>query len=998
MRIHRLTLRGIGPFKNEQTVDVDEVGQQGLFLLDGPTGVGKSTVVDAIVFALFGSPATEQGVERMVSDFLGEDIAKGGRPYVELTFSVPTGTFRVHREPAAPYTNRNGKADRHNATAQLWRLANEAAGDGEMVANKPEEVGREIADLLGLNRGQVLSTIVLAQGEFATFLRAKSDERRAILQSVFKTERYERLQTVLVRARKDAYGRRNEALQAMTTAVAVLDGAAGLGVDPEVFTQEYRRDPEAGQALVDRRVEELGLVAQRLEAELAALETWRADAAASLARATERSKGVELKRALLEKRRELDAVAAEITALDSQVADAREARTVGVAFDAWRAKGPAADAARRRAEDLLHSLPDAERDMSAAELDALLAGVIEDKAALQAFLAVEAGLDGQGARLKLLVDEVETLRRAIDGDEEVLRELPARLTALTGECETLAPVASGLEAARLQVEIAEKDVRTLMLVEGLREEVQELSRNAEKAGELATAAAGVLDAARAKYQDGLAAELAQTLIDDQPCPVCGSQEHPMPARPAVDHVSADRLAVLEDERQALSDLAVEARQRVAAASAALQTRGAQLGGRDHEAVNQAQHRAKLSFAEAEDAQCRLTVAQKSITVLLAQQRELAERVAAHKEDLAKASEKHRNLAEWLAEETGRVNRARLGFDSVAARDRHLAARKRVLEDVKSARARQETAAAAAADAHRAYTGALHDSRFAGEAEFLAAVRAPEWIENSAALVKEHWEDVAAVKGQLESEQLRDVDETETFDLAALEAAADRAKAAADACRGDHVKALDVHAKAKLHGGAVRARWSDYSEVERGTRPVIRIANLVTAEKENLHKIPLANYVVMRRFADVVDAANTHLADMSDGRYRLATTGGAAGRELKIGLGLEVFDDRTDAPRGPGTLSGGETFYVSLALALGLADVVQSESGGVSLETLFVDEGFGSLDAETLDSVMNVLTRLGRGQRTVGLISHVEELKRRIPDRVEIHRPDPNGPSEIKPCL
>jgi exonuclease SbcC len=197
---------------------------------------------------------------------------------------------------------------------------------------------------------------------------------------------------------------------------------------------------------------------------------------------------------------------------------------------------------------------------------------------------------------------------------------------------------------------------------------------------------------------------------------------------------------------------------------------------------------------------------------------------------------------------------------------------------------------------------------------------------------------------------------------------------------------------------VEAAWTVVEQTDSATAPLIRLADLANGDSANHHHIELRTYVVMRRFAEVVDAANTHLASMSDGRYRLEATGGGVGLERKIGLALHVYDDRTDAARTPGTLSGGETFYVSLSLALGLADVVQAEAGGVSLETLFVDEGFGSLDAETLDTVMNVLTRLGRGSRTVGLISHVEELKRRIPDRIEIHRPDPNGPSQIKARL
>jgi exonuclease SbcC len=998
MRIHKIVLRGIGPFKSEQIVDVDEVGQQGLFLLDGPTGVGKSTVVDAIVFALFGSPATDDGKERMVSDYIGDDIPKDGRPFVELTFSVSSGTFRVRREPTVPYVTRNGRSAERNATAQLWRLPNETAGDGESVANKPDEVGREIADLLGLNRDQVLSTIVLAQGEFATFLRAKSEQRRAILQSVFRTERYERLQQALVGARKDAFAQRRESKEALVQALAVMNDAASLGVESAAFAEEYIKDPGAAQVLLDQSVRQLGRDAEKLGAELADLERSSAKAADALAEAVRQSDDVERKRTLLEKRAALDSEATEVAKLDGEVAEARAAAVVKPAHDTQRARAEAAQSAARAVRDLLHALPEGERDSSVAELDALLTGIVEDKAALQALLSVEAGLGGKRARLKALADEVGTLRGAIDRDEGMLRGLPEKIDALTADCETLTPVARGLEAAQLRLKAADQDVAELARIEALRERVAALSRNAEKADALAAAAELALEAARAKYLEGLAAELAQNLEDHQPCPVCGSHEHPSPARPGEDHMSADGVKLKDDEWSMLLGQAVDARQAAAVASAELQTKEAHLGGRDHDAVNEAQQWAKQCVAEAEEAQGSLLLAQKRRMDLQSRQQELTEAVARHKERLAAAAQKHENLLEVISEDSSTVDTARMGFDTVAERDRALGVRRRVLEEVKAARVKQESAVSAATAAHEAFRAALRDSRFVGEADFLAAVRDAQWVEKAVVRVKEHGEAIAGVVGQLESEQLRAVDETRTFDLDGLKVAAKGAKAAADACRESRAQADRVLAKATEHNEAVGARWSAYETVERETRPVIRIANLVTGEKENLHRIPLANYVVMRRFVEVVDAANTHLADMSDGRYRLAATGDAAGKELKIGLGLEVFDDRTDAPRGPSTLSGGETFYVSLALALGLADVVQSEAGGVSLETLFVDEGFGSLDAETLDSVMNVLTRLGRGQRTVGLISHVDELKRRVPDRVEIHRPTPNGPSEIKPQL
>lgn len=178
-------------------------------------------------------------------------------------------------------------------------------------------------------------------------------------------------------------------------------------------------------------------------------------------------------------------------------------------------------------------------------------------------------------------------------------------------------------------------------------------------------------------------------------------------------------------------------------------------------------------------------------------------------------------------------------------------------------------------------------------------------------------------------------------------------------------------------------------------PVLRTAALANAGQGNESTTTLATYVLVRRFEDVVAAANDRLRTMSDGRYALERIDEKEGgqRSRRAGLGLQVLDQLTETPRDPRTLSGGETFYVSLCLALGLADVVRSEAGGIELGTLFVDEGFGSLDPDTLDAVMGELGRLREGGRAVGIVSHVAELKDRIAERIEVRRL-PSGASTL----
>ncbi len=995
MRIHSLRLRGIGPFQHEQRIDVDEVGRQGLFLLDGPTGAGKSTIVDAIVYALFGQTATEDGQDRMVSDFLGEDVPKDDRPFVELVFSTNAGAFRVRREPKSPYINRNGNAAHHNPTARLWRLPSEAAATaGDLLASGNQEVGHEILALLGLNRDQVLSTMVLAQGQFATFLRAKSEDRRAILQSVFNTGPYERLQSALLEERKEAFQLRGEAKGRFGTAVAVFLREAEIAGDAEEYAGAYRRDPQAQQALVDARIEELRLAASTLEEQLARLEESSNRAAREFADAQDTSRRAAEKRALLARLQTLNAQVAETDALRAEIERAGDAELLAVVHRNLRSRESELEERASRAKSLALRLPESEHELGPEDLHEEINSVVAQRAGFREALDAELGLPTLAKRLAELDLAVGKLTESIAKDKAVLDGLPARIEALEGESEKVSAVASGLESARQELKGTQEGADILAAVEELAAKANSDESRADEARRAAVAADARLSSARARYREGIAAELADGLADGDPCPVCGSAEHPRVAGRGTDHVSADDLERLDADWRALDGTWHRAKSDLAGTMSALAGKREALGDRDRDSIDLAKRRAGQKVRESKAAQERQVEISTELRQLRNQRQTLADTLADANAKLAGSSRDREHLDDQIRQDMGRISAGRGDFDTVSARLDHLKARQDLLELVRAARQDEATARASFALAHDEFDAALVSSPFPDEAQFLAAVRDHDWITTSEQRVHQHGKDMQEVQAGLASDRLKDVDESQQFDLAALSQAADSAKESAQACSRRAATATKARDDAADAAGQLRTAWDGYRRIDQATRPIIRLANLVNGDQDNLHRIKLATYVVMRRFGDVVDAANSHLTEMSDGRYRLEVAG-AVGGERKMGLGLNVYDDRTDAPRSPTTLSGGETFYVSLSLALGLADVVQSEAGGVSLETLFVDEGFGSLDAETLDTVMNVLTRLGRGHRTVGLISHVEEMKRRVTDRVEIHRPDPHGPSQIK---
>ncbi len=989
MRIHALTLRGIGPFAHRQHIDFDALGEQGLFLLDGPTGVGKSTVVDAIVFALFGSPATEDGQDRMVSDFLGHDIKKADRPFVELTFSTSEGTFRVHREPKSPYLNRKGEIALHNASVRLTRLPNETAPDGELVSTSAPEVGNEVTRLLGLNRDQVLSTIVLAQGQFARFLKARTEDRRAILQSVFNTQRYEQVQNALVDARKAANVWREDCRRVLTESLSAFVEAAGLQVDHRELAEQY----PASHAVLDERVTELGAQAQQAgtTADLLTLTAQRA--ATDLVEGKQRLAAITSKRELLHQHAALQREQAEVQQVQAQIDAARAASLVAASETAALARARELERAQRELREVLTDLDSHERELRADDLDELVVAIAEQVTALAEPLAVELGLADRRAHRDEQHQHAETLARSIAAAQEELAQLPEQIAALQVQHEQLRQVAATLPVAQKDLADVEAAQDLMVRVDGLRDALAKAKEHHAQAADIERVAEDALLAARRQHREGLAAELALTMREGEACPVCGSGEHPRPARAGQGHVSAEQVQALDDQWRRDNRSLQIASSEMASLLAEVQSKEELLTWTDREEVHLACKTAAERVDQAQQAARDMASVTTALTQRQSRLQELWERRAHEREQQSAATQRLLQLRTQLEFDEQRVHDARAGFACVAARDAHLRARRHLIKSAADARRAEETIAHSWRDAADQYEQALSASPFPDELSYLAAKQSAEWVTANATRVRNHGEAWQSVLDQLAA--MLDVDETEQVDLAALQVAADSAAAQANAAVAAHGQLSLAHERTMATMQRVQSAWAACETAVAQTAAIIRLADLASGGRSNLHGIKLATYVVKRRFAEVVDAANTHLAVMSDGRYRLETSDGPDGPGRTHGLGLNIYDDRTDAPRGPSTLSGGETFYVSLSLALGLADVVQSEAGGITIDTLFVDEGFGSLDSETLDTVMNVLTRLSRGHRTVGLISHVDEMKRRIPDRVQIHRPDPNGPSEVR---
>lgn len=1032
MRLHTLTLQAVGPFAGRHTVDFAALSAGGLFLLEGPTGAGKSTVIDAVVFALYGKVASAAASEdRLRSAFAGEDV----ETVVDLVLETGAGVYRVRRTPAYDRPKRRGSGTvRQQATVKLWRLtAVPASGepddaDGELLSTRLDEAGAELARVVGLDRAQFVQTMVLPQGEFAAFLRADPEQRRGLLQRIFGTEVYDRLQQRLQELGREASRAVTEARGRVQECAARFAGASGADDDGVAELRDAAaEDPSTVAALVEER-----LGALRAEA-AAAEETARAAArrAATVRAATDeagrRLRLVRRRTSLVVERERLAAAA------DQHAADLRRldrARRAAVVRPALRGLDEARAASAGAEKELRAALDAAPGGLAPADTDVALAdATLPDSlaaerdtgaalvATLRRVVALEDGLPARRRELDRLRDRQAARARAIADADEVLAARPTERQALLAELDDATGLAATEPARARDVADAEAvlaAVRDLRAAEG---ELAEATR--QRAGAAAVAGVAVQEEARLRTArlEGFAGELAAGLTDGEPCPVCGAAEHPRPAPLGADHVREEDVAAAEDRRRAAE---ADVRERDAAVvalterCAALRERvGATTSPRDdaemqrHAEDEVARRRTLLAEARAAaGTRDRLRDAVADHDRVTEELRAGRSRLA---DELAEAAHALTRAQEELDRDAAEVAEARAGHPTVVARQGAEQARVDAADAVRDALARHAQAGRVAADREAELRLLLVEHGFAAEAEGDAGTTA----EDAARAAVAASGDVAAVERAVEAhrtavalveEGLRDPELVDLGDegpdalairLAELESALAEATATADAAGAAHGSVRDRLDRAADAAQHVVEGVAGLSAAERDAAPVLRMARLAGGtDADNAAALSLATYVLVRRFEDVVAAANERLREMSDGRYELERSDEREDvRSRRTGLAMRVLDHTTGSARDPRTLSGGETFYVSLCLALGMADVVMAEAGGVELGTLFIDEGFGTLDPHTLDAVLAELGRLRAGGRVVGVVSHVETLKQAVAERIEVRR-RPDGSSTL----
>lgn len=991
MRLHTLSLRAFGPYADEQVIDFDRLASSGLFLLEGPTGAGKTTILDAITFALYGGlSADSAGSDRLHSDFAAPDA----EPSVTLEFSLRGVRYRIRRVPEHQRLKRRG----HGFTTQPMQVHLERREEQawtSLSASKAE-VGAMVTEAVGLSREQFTQVMLLPQGEFARFLRCGDDERRALLTKLFGTELYDRITAELER-------RRTEALRAREAAKAVIDAAVSAAAEAAGLDTADREELCALPA-PDRAVR-LKEIAAELAAAVTAAEDELTAAQAGLAAAAEAS---EQARSQASRMTRLTAALAKLQAHEdtragyqqqaARLAAARRAEPVRPLLAAATEAQAAAGVARAELLRLV-STPSAELLAGRGSQEAAQRAeqTAQQAAELQHLVDEEAGLAGQQADLAALEQAAERAAAAVTGLAAARSALPERIRSLEAECAQARTAAAGAGSARTRLETVTSQLAAARRVAELEPEAAAALADAQAAvdrhQELVDAHQALVEA----RLSGMAAELAGQLADGAPCPVCGSPAHPAPACADADAVSSQDV---EAARLARDDAAAE-RDRLereyAEVSRELAGCRAVADGRSVAELAAEKDQLTATITAAERAAQEVTRLEAELAAARQEQDTIGASLLAAEKEAAELSGQAAALREALTRLACRLAAAAGDHPSVAARQAALqaaAAQDRAL----AAALERLSAALAAQDKARAHAEAEAAGQgFATLAEAQAAVLGPGEQARLAADVSSWEATLASLTAAAGDPELAGLDpaaaqqvQQAAADAAAALAQAQEAQAAARDRRG---KARDRADRFTRRQAEVQRAEEDHERLTERTEPVIRLAGLAKGT-EGHRRVALTTYVLRHWFSQVVAAANVRLSAMSAGRYELRRTDEAQSRRARSGLTLSVIDRHTGEERSPASLSGGETFYTSLALALGLADVVKAEAGGVELDTLFIDEGFGSLDSATLDQVMAVIDELRDRGRVVGIVSHVADLKDRVPERLEVRRL-PDGSSAVR---
>lgn len=1012
-----LTIEAFGPYRDSVTLDFSQLENHSMFLISGPTGAGKTSILDAMVYALYGEPSGE--VRK--TDAIRSDFAEPKRmTRVDFSFAIGDVQYRIERLPKQMVAKKRGTGMREqNASATVYEMKD---GEWKVIATSAAAIRDTIQRIIGFRKDQFLQVVLLPQGEFRKLLVASTNEREELLHTLFRTELYRKLQEALKSAYDEAKAGIEENLMKQTALIQSIPHDE----DTPVLTIKHVRE-----LLENREPHRDGLVAKRNEAvtEVNRLNTLRNEwalynqAQQSLIEATSKLDIVKAKEPerthLREKVQFLNTLSpvhvlykqyidkqSSLTTLERALSDAEKSVDTATqhesnCIEAYEALESQAETIQAKRTTLAQLQQQSETFDELGSLKKKLSTLRSDVEQLDSKKS-EADLEMQRQLIKQIEVDIENLRKRLQGNSTLLEKVPViqeQLNHLQRYSELVE------EISQVQKEVAAKD-ETLSTLD---KTVKEVKVHLERLEHL--------------MQEGRAYELVPFVKEDEPCPVCGSIEHPHLATKPELYPTKDEVEVARGLRdKALQQQANEVGQRDA------------LVGRVHELSDYKNGQVSIlksfidGFSEANFASIQqdLLAQMEELKTLRGESEQLSKtisdaerRLSTAKNTLAKSELAHNDLLKTMHELEVSIGSVQAKIDSLSE--------SLPTTDVELWR-KQVTSLSSEIKAYDAQltviTKQLEEARGQlsakrGRLETLSS-QVKEERKNLELLHEEYAQSLQSISlSEIDFvEALSDFNALEDFKtkLYDLEESFSTAQAVYDAALkttesvvkpsdtvSDEVYDAAVEHRDTLVGNL--AAWdketkhientltsleeleSSMGEARNKVEFLGRLNDLANGGEQGFKNVTFERYVLGAILDEVVYAANLRLQKMSRSRYSLERSDYTGGGRGKQGLDLAVMDAFTGQSRPANTLSGGETFLASMALALGLADVIQSYAGGIHMDTMFIDEGFGTLDPDTLELAMETLVQLQSSGRLIGMISHVPELKTRIPAHLEVTRGD-----------
>ena len=1012
-----LTMEAFGPYRDSVTLDFNELQDHSMFLIAGPTGAGKTSILDAMVYALYGEPSGE--VRK--TDAIRSDFAEPHRmTRVDFSFAIGDAQYRVERLPKQMVAKKRGTGMREqNASATVYEKKD---GEWKVIATSAAAIRDTIQQIIGFRKDQFLQVVLLPQGEFRKLLVASTSEREELLHTLFRTELYRKLQEVLKTAYDEAKAGVEENLTKQTAFIQSIphDGATPMLTIEHVRELLANRGSHRDTLAIDRdeavnMVEQFNVLRNQ----------W------SLYNQAQQS--------LTEATLKLDLVKARET----------ERINLNEKVQFLNSLAPTHELYKQYIEKqaVLKTL---EQALSDAEERVKLATQHETKC-----LEVYSGLEGQAESIQAKrttlaqfqqqaekFDELDVLKKEFSTLHSSLEEFDSKKSedALAKQRELVETLENDLESSRKQLQDKNKFFEATPVIQGqlndlhryseLLEEISKVQKEIDDKGQTLVSLDEIVQVAKVHLerlehlmQEGLAFELVHLVVDNEPCPVCGSTDHPqLAAKPEI-YPTKDEI----EEARIARDAALQKQASEVGQQKTLVIRLDELTKQVDAQVSTL----KLSidgFSEKKFASVQqdLLAKMEQLTALRGKSELLSKTIADKEHKLKVARDKlatlelaHNELLKNLHDLEIRISSVQANIDALSKTlpTTNMAAWQKQLESLDSditVYDEQVKVGKTNLDAAREQLNAKR-----GRLETLSS-QVKEETKNLNLRYKNYTKSLQAISlGEDDFvEALRDIKEIETYriQLHALDEAFNKAQAVYDAAlkatetvvKPSETVSDEIYATAVAHRDTLvgnLAAWDKETkhikttlnsleeletamgEAREKVKFLSRLNDLANGGEQGFKNVTFERYVLGAILDEVVYAANLRLQKMSRNRYSLERSDYTGGGRGKQGLDLAVMDAFTGQSRPANTLSGGETFLASMALALGLADVIQSYAGGIHMDTMFIDEGFGTLDPDTLELAMETLVQLQSSGRLIGMISHVPELKSRIPAHLEVIRGD-----------